>query len=194
MDNPAVELIWALRKVGHLLEQVRLHGEDEETVETITELAMRFGIVTPYTSLAWGDTDYKPQVADGGHTGNGGMGGFYGGGEDLALAAESLPRTEGAAGVTASKSIDELQAGVGDDENAEVQRAMGRAFYLRDGVWVDSSYDEETMTPTEITQASDEFFALLAGHPGLAEAFALGNELIVVVDGTAYRVSPAAAE
>jgi len=192
VDNPAVELIWARRKVGYLLELVRLEGEDEETVETITELALRFGIVTPYTSLAWAEDDRGEPLAD-----NGGHGHFSGGtaaGDAPSASEMELRAIEGAAGVAASESIDELQAGVGDDESAQVRRAMGRAFYLRDGVWTDSIYDEDSMTPTEVVQASDDYFTLLTEHPELARAFALGDELIVVVAGQAYRISPADAQ
>jgi len=42
--------IWATRRVGHLLEQIRLHGESEELKSEVTYLARRFGIVTPYTA------------------------------------------------------------------------------------------------------------------------------------------------
>ena len=42
--------LWAQRKVGYLLDQIRLNGEKDELVETVKQLALRHGIVTPYTS------------------------------------------------------------------------------------------------------------------------------------------------
>ena len=42
--------LWATRKIGYLLNQVRLHGPDQETVDQIVRLSIRYGIVTPYTS------------------------------------------------------------------------------------------------------------------------------------------------
>jgi Ca-activated chloride channel family protein len=45
-----VEDLWARRKVGYLLEQIRLNGEKKELVEEVTALAKRYGIATPYTS------------------------------------------------------------------------------------------------------------------------------------------------
>ncbi|HZD56368.1 MAG TPA: VIT domain-containing protein, partial [Anaerolineales bacterium] len=42
--------LWATRKIGHLLNKVRLQGPDEETVDQIVHLSIRYGIVTPYTS------------------------------------------------------------------------------------------------------------------------------------------------
>ena len=37
---------------------------------------------------------------------------------------------------------------------------------------------------------SDEYFTLLDEHPELGAAFALGQNVIVVLDGAAYRVTP----
>src|SRR5262249_32028769 len=45
-----VEDLWARRKVGHLLDQVRVQGESKEVLEEIIMLAKRYGITTPYTS------------------------------------------------------------------------------------------------------------------------------------------------
>jgi len=42
--------LWATRKVGYLLDQIRLHGENRELKDEIVRLATRFGIVTPYTA------------------------------------------------------------------------------------------------------------------------------------------------
>lgn len=42
--------LWATRRVGYLLEEIRLHGEDQELKDEVTRLAKQFGIVTPYTS------------------------------------------------------------------------------------------------------------------------------------------------
>lgn len=42
--------LWASRAVGYLLDQIRLHGENEELVKEVTRLAKKHGIITPYTS------------------------------------------------------------------------------------------------------------------------------------------------
>jgi Ca-activated chloride channel family protein len=49
-DKAFVEDLWARRKVGYLLEQIRLNGEKKELVEETTALAKKYGIATPYTS------------------------------------------------------------------------------------------------------------------------------------------------
>ncbi|MGE0709396.1 MAG: VIT domain-containing protein [Planctomycetota bacterium] len=47
---PHVPRLWAKRKIGYLLEQVRAHGENAELKAEIVRLARRYGLPTPYTS------------------------------------------------------------------------------------------------------------------------------------------------
>jgi Ca-activated chloride channel family protein len=42
--------LWASRRVGHLLDQMRLYGESKEVIDEIVLLARTYGILTPYTS------------------------------------------------------------------------------------------------------------------------------------------------
>ena len=51
--------LWATRKVGFLLEQIRLNGENPELRDEVIRLAKKFGLVTPYTSyLAVDDSEF----------------------------------------------------------------------------------------------------------------------------------------
>jgi Ca-activated chloride channel family protein len=45
-----VEDLWARRKVGYLLDQIRINGQQKELVNEVVALAKRYGITTPYTS------------------------------------------------------------------------------------------------------------------------------------------------
>jgi Ca-activated chloride channel family protein len=49
-DRDFVEHLWARRKVGYLLDQVRNNGEKKELIDEVTALAKKYGIATPYTS------------------------------------------------------------------------------------------------------------------------------------------------
>lgn len=42
--------LWATRRVGFLLDEIRLHGESKELKDEVTRLAREHGIVTPYTA------------------------------------------------------------------------------------------------------------------------------------------------
>src|SRR5207253_2661088 len=49
-EKQLVEHLWARRKVGYLLSEIRAHGQKKELVDEVTKLARRHGIATPYTS------------------------------------------------------------------------------------------------------------------------------------------------
>jgi Ca-activated chloride channel family protein len=48
--NEFIPRLWATRRVGYLLDEIRLHGEHGELREEVTELARKYSIVTPYTA------------------------------------------------------------------------------------------------------------------------------------------------
>jgi len=49
-DREFVEALWARRKVGFLLDQIRINGEKKELMDEMMTLAKKYGIATPYTS------------------------------------------------------------------------------------------------------------------------------------------------
>jgi Ca-activated chloride channel family protein len=49
-ESDFIPRLWATRRVGYLLDEIRLHGENSELREETTELARKYGIVTPYTA------------------------------------------------------------------------------------------------------------------------------------------------
>lgn len=64
-NQPFVEDLWARRKVGYLLDQIRVQGESKEVVDEVVQLAKRYGITTPYTSyLLVPDGPLSPIVRD----------------------------------------------------------------------------------------------------------------------------------
>ena len=48
--NEFIPQLWATRRVGFLLDEIRLRGESKELRDEVTELARRYAIVTPFTS------------------------------------------------------------------------------------------------------------------------------------------------
>jgi Ca-activated chloride channel family protein len=108
-DKGFVEEIWARRKVGYLLDQIRANGEKKELVDEVVALAKKYGITTPYTSYLIVPDGPLP-VAGGGQGGvpavgfNGrvnyapafGGGGFNGGSQGVPAAA-LMPKAPGEA-------------------------------------------------------------------------------------------------
>jgi Ca-activated chloride channel family protein len=43
--------LWATRRVGYLLDEIRLHGESKELKDEVVGLARQWGVVTPYTAM-----------------------------------------------------------------------------------------------------------------------------------------------
>ncbi len=50
MEHSFIPRLWATRRVGYLLDEIRLRGENPELRDEVAALARRYGIVTPYTS------------------------------------------------------------------------------------------------------------------------------------------------
>jgi Ca-activated chloride channel family protein len=50
ISRPFIPQLWATRRVGWLLDEIRLRGESAELRDEVTRLAREHGIVTPYTS------------------------------------------------------------------------------------------------------------------------------------------------
>jgi Ca-activated chloride channel family protein len=209
--------LWATRRIGYLLDQLRLLGTNRALVDEVVQLSTRYGIVTPYTSFF-----VNEQVNPTSEAGQ-------------RAAAEEVQRTlaaapaAGAAGVAASDAARALReapvaapsppllppppgapAGAASAGRAplaftppavgpsgatqpaasvgeRLQRVGDRAFVLRDGVWTDTTYRAGRET-RRVAFGSDDYFALLAERPELAAYFAVGERVIVVLDGQAYEV------
>ncbi|HEY4758952.1 MAG TPA: VWA domain-containing protein, partial [Thermoguttaceae bacterium] len=46
-----IEKLWAVRRVGEILDELDLKGKNDELIKELVELATRHGILTPYTSF-----------------------------------------------------------------------------------------------------------------------------------------------
>ena len=84
-NKPFVEELWARRKVGYLLDQIRINGQKNELVDEVVLLAKRYGITTPYTSyLIMPDASMEFAARGNRGGGGGGLGGLGGGGGGFA--------------------------------------------------------------------------------------------------------------
>ena len=81
------------------------------------------------------------------------------------------------------------QAPASGENQGTAFRVIGpRTFVYQDGVWVDTTFDPDTMQRQALRFLSDDYFRLLDARPDLAAALALGDRVTVVVDGSAYQV------
>jgi Ca-activated chloride channel family protein len=178
--------LWATRKIGYLLNQVRLQGAEQELIDQIVRLSIRYGIVTPYTSYLV--TEPSP----------------LGAAEQGRIAEEQFMALEAApAAPSYGQDAVEKAARQGDmaqsesaeapmESAAEIVRVVGsHTFVLSQGVWTDTAFDPDRMVPLRVAFLSQDYFALSQARPEMAAAFALGGQVIVVFQGVAYQVVPA---
>jgi len=197
--DPFVARLWATRKIGHLLTEIRRSGPAPELVEAITELSLRYGIITPYTSYLVLEPEMVPEMPAGEVVLRSlRRDEFYVQGAEAAAGLAAAPAS-GEAAVAASQARSELQqAETVRDASGEIRYVAGRAFMLRSYVstsagetlalWVDTAYDE-AMEVTTLEFGSDAYFALL-DDPDLAQWLAISPELIVVTgEDTALRIT-----
>ena len=57
-----VARLWATRKIGALLTQIRRNGSDDELIDAIVELSLAYGIATPYTSYIAIEPEFAQSV------------------------------------------------------------------------------------------------------------------------------------
>jgi len=200
--NDYLPRLWATRRVGWLMEQVRSNGEQKELRDEIIDLGTRYGIVTPYTSYlaleeremsvnAPRQTVTRRNATIGGGFGN--MNAPPSPASSPKVMAESVIVT-GADAVQQSKAQREQQdvTRIKDDDvrTDAVKRVAGKTFYLIDGAWTDSEFKAESKLPeTVLVFGSDEYFALLKQNTKLGSYFSLGERVVVVLDGRVYRVN-----
>ena len=59
---------------------------------------------------------------------------------------------------------------------------------LNQGIWTDTAYDPQKMQTQKVVFLSADYFHLGEGRPDVASALALGEKVIVMVDGSAYEI------
>jgi Ca-activated chloride channel homolog len=192
-ENEFLPHLWAMRRVGHLLDQIRTNGESKELRDEIIDLGTRYGIVTPYTSYLvlerWANrTDLnmspRPVIPRGAETRS----------ERLSGSVNDVSAVSGRAAVERSKRQSELNEAVTVEPAAAspvstMRQIAGKTFYLINDVWTDSLFKEDGTLPTvKLKFGEDEYFNLIGREPKLADYFALGRRVVVVWEGKVYRV------
>lgn len=201
--------IWASRRIGHLLDLIRLNGENKELVDEITSLAREHGIITPYTSyLIMEDEEIRMRG-----------GRLVDGLQTLPPRPELKKENEadyfrmkdksGRGSVVVSEEFQKLNSAANYNQmqqgserlvykdskgqlrnlSQQVKNVMGRAVYQQDKFWVDSELQKrETKNVKRIQFNSDEYFALLNQEPETAQFLALGQNVRFYHNNVYYEV------
>ena len=187
-NTDTIPRLWATRKIGHLLNDIRLHGVNQETIDQIVRLSIRYGIVTEYTSylvtepMALGDAAQDEIARSQYEQESSGPAAPSSGQDAVEKAAGQGAMSDADAPVEGLSTVDGIQV---DDV---VQNVGSQTFVNVDGVWIDTRFDPDTDKTVKVSFLSDDYFALVNARPELAAAFALGEEVIAFADGIAYEV------
>lgn len=208
-ENAFVAKIWATRKIGYLLDQIRKNGADDELKNEIISLAKRFGILTPYTSyLVLEDNDKlgpnlrRTMIPESVPSAD-----FEAGKAKFSVdRLQSL--SDGAEAVGASREMNSLKMAAEPQSfatsaphrpvagrsshslSAPVQKEIdAKTFYLIDGKWVDSTVRSEK-DKIIIKAWSEAYFALCRKYPELARYFSAGEKVVVNFADRIIEISP----
>jgi len=174
--------LWATRKIGYLLTQIRLRGEQKELVQEVVALSVRYGIVTPYTSYLITEDNILTSA------------GQTKAAEKESSRLQAAPAAvSGAGAVQTSKDQSGMtqadQAAAPAQQYAQALKQQGtRTFIVQNNVWTDTQFDPSKMKTTQVKFASDDYFKLIAALPDLAQAFSVSERVIAVSNGVAYEV------
>lgn len=216
--NDFVPRLWATRRVGFLLDEIRLHGETNELRDEATELARRYGIVTPYTAYLIVEDEERRNVPTAGRSmqqmsadtvAREGAAKAWAGfkdkkeGEDGVANARSqnfFKYAEQAPASIAAGASESLRGFVAaaPAKRAESERLTqytqqskfvhGRAFFQNGKQWIDSNA-QKTSKRQHVQFNSDDYFEILRKHPEAAEWMALGQNVLLALDDTAYEIT-----
>jgi len=238
-----VQKLWAVRRVGEILDEIDLHGKNSELIQELTELSKRHGILTPYTSFLADErtslTDLTTntrraservdalrvtdgysgvaqrslknalQQAQNAPSAGGGMAWGFGAAPATAKPLDAAALSSrvatagrpapGIAGAMGGMGGAQAVQGWGADAEREaaaaessVRNVGGRAFYRRNGQWVDATLTaDQQAKPRHLKQFSDDYFELARRHGRQFTQYAAFEEpTLVNVEGAAYLIEP----
>ena len=204
-DNPFIPRVWATRHIGKLLDEIRLHGDNKELKDEIVRLALKYGIVTPYTSYLVLEDEGRPgrpvpmaqrgafdlNRAMPGAGGPGGPAGMPGmpGGMAPADAKASLGMATGAGAVNAAQAIGALKRYEQAPEAGRT-RAVGEKTFYFDGAWYTDSAFDDKLPLVKVQAFSEAYFALCKASPLLAKYLAVGEKVRLRVRNTCLEIGP----
>lgn len=203
-EGDFIPSLWAQRKIGYLLDQIRLSGESKELVDEVVGLAKKYGVVTPYTSYLLAPDEPAPIVVrppvrppfpgptprrdvrvDSPADEVRGFGADRRRRAEAKSAARGVPSLQGlvggASGEAAVDAAQLLDAMKNSDRPSiaavDARRVHGRILVDYSGVWIDQSYDKDAEV-VRVEYLSDAYFQLLEREPALKPVFALGERIV----------------
>lgn len=193
-DNNFLPRLWASRRVGWLLEQIRSNGETKEVRDEVVDLGTRYGLVTPYTSYLATDGSMAnisrnapaaktmDMLSDGGRRAR-----EKSGADAVRMSVQQNSMQMNSRAVAEEGKDDRDQIIIRN--TTQNQFVANRNFINQSGVWTDSEYLENSRLPeVTIKFGSDEYFKLAETDREIVQYLALGEQVVFLWKGKVYRI------
>jgi Ca-activated chloride channel family protein len=193
-SNGFVARLWATRRIGEIIDDMDLHGRNQELVDELVALSQKYGILTPYTSFLTEDSvnltaraannvfaadSVSKQMA-------------VVGGQPGVMQREAKAQFQNAITVQAAASPAAGRGGRGAPEEARMQQVGQKVFFKKGKSWQDSSVTaDQAEHAVHVAQFSKEYFDLAASHGGvMAQYLALDEPVLVNLGTQTYQIDP----
>ena len=200
-NNDYIPHLWAVRKVGYLLDEMRKHTDNQELRDEIIRLAKEYGIVTPLTSyLVVEDKEGPPPPADHPVLLREPSSRFKAGDMTNArranhmspmASAPALRAESGEMAVMAAKTLRQMKESstASGQKSDSVRWIHGRKFFAQDGVWVESGTEAATDI-VRVKAFSPAYFELIRLDKRLKDILALGERVRTRIGNAVIEVGP----
>jgi len=189
-----VEKLWAVRRVGEILDEIDLKGKNDELVKELVELSTRHGILTPYTAFLADERTNLHDVAQNATEARGrldlleresGVSGFSQRRAKLML--KNAAQAPAAAAATFADADADRQITV-----ETVCNVGNQSFFRRGSRWVASTLTAEAeKNAIRVVQFSREYFDLAAQHGrAISQCLAFDEPVLMDVAGQCYLIEP----
>jgi len=173
-----IQQLWAARKAGALSSDIRLHGQNPEIVNELKRLALRYGILTEYTSYLVQEPN---QVVN-----NRLMREYRAPAPQDQAGADAVQRSRAEKALSGSLHLEAVVVTAAADSVSargaamqnRTQRIGGRMFVWRDSVWTDIAHGD-SLRVVRVVAYSDAYFALLRALPELVQPATLEPAVLV---------------
>lgn len=208
--NDFLARIWAMCKIGYLLDALRLHGDNKELKDEVIRLSKLYGIMTPYTSFLI--MEDEQQAVRGGRAAVGprsmapamdGMFKLKGGemrraaagqeaaqGEDSVTQSQGNARLRGAPASAPAKLLYDIKESNRTADGTQLMNFIGdKTFYQENGRWVDASYDGKAKT-RKLRLFSKEYYDFIAANAAVGRYLSQGDQVVLCWAGQVYETAP----
>ncbi len=175
-----IAALWAARKIGYLLDQIRLSGEDKELVDEIVKLSLEYGILTEYTAFL-AEEDRAVPLAEASERAGAAM--RYGYARPVGAGATSRAQNaqvmQQQSGVYTTNTYFDAAGKV--QRIANIQNVGQRGYVQRQGRWEDTRYQPDMEIALQVQAYSEAHFQLSRNFPQLNSQMSVGDNVLVIL-------------